>query len=73
MGGDPIETAPKDGRMIVVGSDDSGEFVMKWDATATNPMFAGDVVGMWVAYDGLMTWFEHPLTGPKYWRHFYQS
>lgn len=69
MRGEPIATAPKDGRTIIVGDDDVGEFVMRWNPDCTNPVFAGGVVGMWEMADGSATWTEGNGFGPSYWRH----
>ena len=63
-----IDTAPKDGRVVLVGHEDVGIFPMRWNAYGTNPLFApGDVV-IWEMVDGSMTWREGPEDGPSHWR-----
>lgn len=47
------------GSLIVVGSDDVGEFVMRWWAFQRNAIFAPGVTGMWVDPQNGMTWTEH--------------
>lgn len=62
----PIETAPRDGTLIIVGDPDVGEFPMRWGHIQKNGLFPG-VVGMWVLSDGSMTWQEEDA-GPTSWR-----
>lgn len=64
-----IATAPKDGRAIVVMHDDVGSFVMCWNPTATNSMFAPGEMGMWEAPDKSMTW-RSLEDGPSHWQPF---
>ncbi len=64
----PIATAPRDGSLIVVGSDDVGEFVMRWWAFQRNAIFAPGVTGMWVDPYAGFTWTEHGGGGPEYWK-----
>lgn len=64
----PIETAPKDGRVIVVMQDDCGSFPMAWNPTATNSMFAPGEIGMWEMIDKSMTWREGDGCGPTHWQ-----
>lgn len=66
----PIETAPKDGTIILVGwrlpedTEMQEWFVMQWGHIQRNGLFPGDV-GMWVAPNGSMTW--HETNGPTHW------
>lgn len=62
----PIETAPKDGRVIVVMQEDVGSFLMAWNPTATNHLFAPGQMGMWEASDRSMTW-RNDDCGPTHW------
>lgn len=62
----PIETAPKDGRAIIVADDETGAFVMAWNPTGTNELFAPGDVGIWEMLDGSMTWRSGEF-GPTKW------
>jgi hypothetical protein len=62
----PIDTAPRDGRVIWVMDESVGAYAMAWNATATNGLFPG-VVGFWEAADKSFTWSEHDGQGPSYW------
>ena len=64
----PISTAPRTGRTIIIGHEDVGEFVMRWDADARNDLFFPGACGFWIAPDSSMTWGEHDDAGPDYWR-----
>lgn len=64
----PIETAPKDGKPIMVMHDDVGSFIMQWGHIQTNEFFAPGQVGMWVAPDRSMTWAVHDDVGPSHWK-----
>lgn len=64
----PIETAPRDGSIIVVAHDDVGAMPMRWDPDARNELFAPGKSGLWVASDGTFTWSEHDGYGPSHWR-----
>lgn len=68
-GGDwlPIASAPKDGRVIVVGHEDVGSFPMAWNPTGTNEMFAPGDIGIWEVADRSMTW-RTGEDGPSHWR-----
>lgn len=68
MGRQPIATAPRDQRVIVVGHEEVGEFPMAWNPNGTNSLFAPGVVGIWEMVDGTMTWSEADDLGPSYWR-----
>lgn len=61
-----IETAPRNGKSIVVGDDDCGQFIMHWEPLAENPL-VGNVMGLWVSLDRSFTWSEHDGAGPSYW------
>lgn len=63
----PIETAPKDGRVIVVMHNEVGSFPMAWNPSATNHLFAPDEIGMWEMPDRSMTW-RSAQDGPSHWR-----
>ena len=62
-----IDTAPRDGRVIVVGHPDVGEFVMAWNPVGTNAVFAPGDIGIWEAVDQSFTWRSGPEDGPSYW------
>lgn len=62
----PIETAPKDGRAIIVAHEEMGAFVMAWNPTGTNEMFAPGEVGIWEAPDRSFTW-RAGYFGPDKW------
>lgn len=64
----PIATVPRDGTIVIVAHEDVGAFPMRWDATATNALFAPGQVGLWVVPDGSFTWSEHDGLGPSHWR-----
>jgi hypothetical protein len=63
----PIDTAPRDGRTIIVGHDDMGEYVMRWVPDATSEFLPG-VVGLWVTATNTLTWVDGIDNGPSYWR-----
>ena len=66
----PIDTAPKNGIVIIVTTP--GEFTaeMYWDATGTNEMFCPGQVGIWTAPDNSMTWGDGITgdCGPTHWK-----
>ena len=70
MGKKPIETAPRDGTIILVSAPDCGEFLMRWSDTATNELFCPCEVGMFEALDGSFTWGGglDGTSGPEFWR-----
>jgi hypothetical protein len=61
-----IDTAPRDGTVIVVGHPDVGEFLMQWGHIQKNHYFAPGERGMWVAPHGGLTWRDGE-DGPSYW------
>jgi len=69
----PIETAPKDGRVIWVMHEDVGAFPMAWNAAGTNVLFAPGAMGMWEAPDGSMTWTDQDGCGPSHWAPYDES
>lgn len=62
-----IDSAPKDGTVIILGDPDVGEFPMQWAHIQRNGLFPGKV-GMWTMTDGGMTWNDDDGYGPTSWR-----
>lgn len=63
----PIETAPKDGTIVMVGADDEGPYPMYWDAEFFNALVSTKP-GIWVLEGGGLTWCdERPDGAPTYW------
>lgn len=67
----PIETAPKDGSVIVLSWHEGGEaqesFIMQWGHIQKNGLFPRNT-GMWVSPDGSMTWNGSADDGgPTHW------
>lgn len=62
----PIETAPRDGRVIIVAHEEMGAFPMAWNPTGTNHLFAPGEVGIWEAPDRSFTWRDGEF-GPDKW------
>ena len=73
----PIDSAPKDGRIVDLtwmGADGPEEiWPMQWDSRASNPL-AQQGTGIWVLRNAVtgqteMTWTEKdPEVGPTHWR-----
>lgn len=63
----PYATAPKNGRLIGLGSRQSGgPWPMRWDAARTNA--TGDVVGVWVMDTCDIIWIDRdPADAPEWW------
>lgn len=63
----PMADAPRDGRVILVGSVDLDNIPMRWDPDFLNPLTGK--LGIWVSSDATFTWSEdQPKYGPQYWR-----
>jgi hypothetical protein len=67
----PIETAPKDGTIVVLTrfADNNAldQFAMQWAHIQRNGLFPGKV-GMWTAPNGSFTWNDDdPLYAPTHW------
>ena len=68
----PIDTAPRDGRLVELTWFDGDEpqeiYPMRWDGEARNGLIPG-AVGFWVLDGGGATWSEHNEDGaPTQWR-----
>ena len=67
----PIETAPKDGRIVHLCWMENGEpaetYVMKWCHIQKNALFP-EKIGMWTAPNGAFTWNDAGDGGPTHWR-----
>ncbi|MCW5615877.1 MAG: hypothetical protein KIT32_12210 [Rhodocyclaceae bacterium] len=64
----PFRTAPRDGTIVELRSDDEGPFEMYWDPSAVNPL-VGMEPGLWVLRGGGMTWCDRaPRGAPTEWR-----
>ena len=64
----PIETAPKDGTVIILADDEMENVVeMRWDATMANGLYP-EFKGFWTAPDRSMTWDHRSGFGPTKWQ-----
>lgn len=61
-----IDTAPRDGTLILVMDPDCGIFPMRWSPLARNPL-SQPGRGIWIMSDGSMTWSEYQGFGPSKW------
>lgn len=64
---DNMIAEPRDGRVIIVGHPDVGEYAMAWNPAGTNELFAPGEVGIWEAADRTFTWRDGAEHGPSYW------
>lgn len=67
----PMETAPRDGRYVMVGPDECGnDLKMRWSIERVNhPIFQPEGHGIWVSDGDNFTWSEAiPDGAPEYWR-----
>lgn len=62
----PIDSAPRDGTLVLVMDEDVGAFVMRYSPLARN-LLAQPGRGLWVAPEGEFTWSEHEGFGPSKW------
>jgi hypothetical protein len=67
----PIDTAPRDGRVIEVMDPDTGAFNMRWNPQRVNS-FVSPEPGVWEDPGGSFTWSEYDGAGPTWWRHVLQ-
>lgn len=63
----PIETAPRDGTVIEVMTEETGGFAMFWNPEGFNPLVSRSC-GIWECPGGTLTWSEDGGYGPEYWR-----
>lgn len=62
----PIDTAPRDGTIILVMDPDAGIFAMRYSPLARNPLFQRGR-GLWCDPDNAFTWSEQDGFGPSKW------
>lgn len=58
-----IDSAPRDGTVVIVFDPDCGAFPMRWVVDGVNPL-VDNPPGIWVASDGSMTWDASRGFGP---------
>jgi hypothetical protein len=63
----PIDTAPRDGRLIEVFDEEVGAFIMRWNPAGENAL-AQPGPGIWETPGGRLTWSEYAGLGPRWWR-----
>lgn len=63
----PIESAPRDGRVIRVTDLDTCSAEMAWSPSGFNPLVSRRP-GIWEATDRSFTWSEDAGAGPTHWR-----
>lgn len=64
----PIESAPRDGTLIILRADDAPDMVMRWNASGRNALVQPGP-GIWETETGDVTWSEYRAgSGPTHWR-----
>ena len=65
----PIETAPRDGTIIVVMDPECGAFPMRWNPAGRNALVSTNPAGgIWEDPGGEFTWCEDEGFGPTLWQ-----
>lgn len=67
LGFEPYATVPKDGKLVLLWSSDTGAYLMRWSDRDTNSLVQKGL-GIWVLEGGGMTWSDHrPNGAPTHW------
>lgn len=66
LGLKPIDTAPRDGTLIVVTAEDEPLYKMSWNQFGSNPLVQAER-GIWWGEGGGFTWSETRGHGPTHW------